>query len=236
MNLLEIKDLSVDYGGIHALRNISVQIPEGEVVSIIGANGAGKSTLLGAIAGIIKSSHGSIYYDNEDITHLKPHERLDRKLVLSPEGRRLFPELTVSENVRMGAYRTRDKNKYRQRLEHIYEIFPKVAERGSQIAGSLSGGEQQMVAIARALMSQPRLIMLDEPTLGLAPKLVHEVAKLVKTINQEGITVILVEQNAKLALRISDRAVVLETGSVVLEGSSEALLNSDRVQGAYLGG
>lgn len=236
MNLLEINNLSVDYGGIHALREVNISIPDGGVVSIIGANGAGKSTLLGAIAGIVKPSQGCIHYRNEEITNLKTHERLDQGLVLSPEGRRLFPELSVFDNIRMGAYRTRDKNKFRKRLEHIYEIFPKVAERKNQIAGSLSGGEQQMVAIARSLMSEPRLLMLDEPTLGLAPKLIHEVAKLVKTINEEKITVVLVEQNAKLALRISDKAFVLETGSVVLEGNSSDLLKSDSVQSAYLGG
>ena len=234
--MLETVGLFVDYGGVHALRDVSVAIPDKGVAAIIGANGAGKSTLLKAIAGLVRPSKGSVRLDGEDIVRLKPHERLDRGIVLCPEGRRLFPELTVYENIRMGAYRLRDNAAFRQRLEFLYGIFPRVAERSSQVASSLSGGEQQMVAIARALISKPRILMLDEPTLGLAPKLIHEVAKLVRTINEEGITVLLVEQNAKLALKISDRAFVLETGSVALEGTSAELLQSDRVQSVYLGG
>jgi branched-chain amino acid transport system ATP-binding protein len=234
--LLETTHLSVDYGGVHALRDVSVQVADKRVVAIIGANGAGKSTLLKTISGLVRQSSGSVRLDGQDISALKPHERLDRGIVLCPEGRRLFPDLTVYENIRMGAYRMRDSRQFRQRLEQLHAIFPRVAERRSQVASSLSGGEQQMVAIARALVSQPRILMLDEPTLGLAPKLIHEVARLVQTINREGVTVLIVEQNARLALKISDQAYVLETGSVALQGPSSELLESDSVQNAYLGG
>lgn len=234
--MLEINNLSVDYGGVHALRDVSVKVPDKGVVSIIGANGAGKSTLLKTIVGLTRQSHGSVTLDGQDISGLKPHERLDRGIVLCPEGRKLFPDLTVNENIRVGAYRMRDKKEFRERLEFLHGIFPRVAERGNQIASSLSGGEQQMVAIARALVSKPRILMLDEPTLGLAPKLILEVAKLVQTLNREGITIVMVEQNAKLALKISDYAFVLETGSVKLEGPSAELLQSDEVRNAYLGG
>jgi branched-chain amino acid transport system ATP-binding protein len=234
--LLETANICVDYGGVHALRGVSIRVPAKGVAAIIGANGAGKSTLLKTVAGLVRQSIGAVRLDGEDISDLKPHERLDRGIVLCPEGRRLFPELTVYENIRVGAYRMRDNRKFRQRLDFLYEVFPRVAERRNQVASSLSGGEQQMVAIARALISQPRIVMLDEPTLGLAPKLIVEVAKLVQTINKEGITVVLVEQNAKLALKISDYAFVLETGSLTLEGRSAELLASDNVQNAYLGG
>jgi branched-chain amino acid transport system ATP-binding protein len=234
--LLEATNLSVDYGGVHALRNVTVRVPDKGVVAIIGANGAGKSTLLKTIAGLIRPASGTITLDGQDITALRPHERLDRGIVLCPEGRRLFPELSVADNIRMGAYRMRDRQKFRQRLEFLHSIFPRVAERSSQIASSLSGGEQQMVAIARALISEPRVLMLDEPTLGLAPKLILEVARLVQKLRSEGITVLIVEQNAKLALKISDTAFVLETGSVALEGSSSDLMSSEKVRNAYLGG
>jgi branched-chain amino acid transport system ATP-binding protein len=236
MNLLETSKLFVDYGGIHALRDVSVKIQDKSVVAVIGANGAGKSTLLKAIAGLVRPGSGSVLLDGQDITQLRPHERLDRGIVLCPEGRKLFPDLTVYENIRMGAYRMRDKRQFKERLEFLHEIFPRIAERGKQIASSLSGGEQQMVAIARALISKPRILMLDEPTLGLAPKLILEVAKLVETINKDGVTVLIVEQNAKLALKISDQGYVLETGSVTLQGNSGELLTSDSVQDAYLGG
>ena len=234
--MLEINNLSVDYGGVHALRDVSVKVPDKGVVSIIGSNGAGKSTLLKTIVGLTRQSGGTVTLDGQEISRLKPHERLDLGIVLCPEGRKLFPDLTVNENIRVGAYRMRDKKEFRERLEFLHSIFPRVAERGNQIASSLSGGEQQMVAIARALVSKPRILMLDEPTLGLAPKLILEVAKLVQTLNREGITIVMVEQNAKLALKISDYAFVLETGSVKLEGPSAELLQSDEVRNAYLGG
>lgn len=236
MNLLNTSNLSVDYGGVHALRDVSISLPAKGVTAVIGANGAGKSTLLKTIAGLVRQNQGAVMLDGQDISRLKPHERLDLGLVLCPEGRRLFPDLTVYENLRMGAFRMRDARQFRQRLEFLHTIFPRIAERGKQVAASLSGGEQQMVAIARALMSQPRILMLDEPTLGLAPKLILEVARLVQTINREGITVVMVEQNARLALKISDYAFVLETGSVTLQGASEELLQSDRIRAAYLGG
>jgi branched-chain amino acid transport system ATP-binding protein len=234
--LLEITNISVDYGGVKALRNVNVQVPAQSVVSIIGANGAGKSTLLKTIVGLIKPSDGRVSLSGIDITQLKPHERLEMGIVLCPEGRRLFPDLTVYENIKVGAYRVKDNVKFRQSLDYLYEIFPKIKEREHQIASSLSGGEQQMVAIARALISQPKILMLDEPTLGLAPKLIHEVARLVKKVNAEGVTVVMVEQNAKLALSISDTAFVLETGLVKISGASSELLQSDEVRNAYLGG
>lgn len=234
--MLETVDLSVGYGGVSALRSVSVEVPEGEVLAIIGANGAGKSTLLKTIAGLVRPSAGRVLLDGQDITMRRPHQRLDSGIVLCPEGRRLFPDLTVYENIRMGAYRLRDREAFRKRLAFLYEIFPRVAERSRQVASSLSGGEQQMVAIARALICKPRILMLDEPTLGLAPKLILEVARLVKTINADGVTVVIVEQNAKLALKISHHAYVLETGRVSLSGSSDQLLQSDQVQNAYLGG
>lgn len=234
--MLEIQNLSVDYSGVHALRDVSIEIPDKGVAAIIGANGAGKSTLLKTIVGLTRHGRGSIRLDGEDITALRPHERLERGIVLCPEGRRLFPEMSVYDNIRAGAYRVRDARRFRRRLEFLYEIFPRVAERRNQVASSLSGGEQQMVAIARALISEPRILMLDEPTLGLAPKLIHEVAKLVRTINGEGITVIMVEQNARLALKISDYGFVLETGTLTLRGTSQELLRSDEILSAYLGG
>ena len=234
--MLETRELSVDYGGVHALREVAVSVPVGSVVAIIGANGAGKSTLLKSVAGLVRPNRGQILLEGQDITALPPHARLERGIALCPEGRRLFAEMTVYENIRVGAYRLRDANRFRTQLDLIYGIFPRVAERRNQIAASLSGGEQQMVAIARALMCHPRLLMLDEPTLGLAPKLIVEVANLVRRINAEGITVVIVEQNAKLALRISGSAYVLETGSVALSGPSAELMQTARVQEAYLGG
>jgi branched-chain amino acid transport system ATP-binding protein len=233
--LLEIQNLSVDYHGVHALRDVSIAVPDHGVAAVIGANGAGKSTLLRTLAGQTRQGGGSIKLDGEEIGTLRPHERLERGIVLCPEGRRLFPDMSVYDNIRIGAYRMRDARKYRQRLEFIYSIFPRIVERRRQIASSLSGGEQQMVAIARALISEPRILMLDEPTLGLAPKLILEVAKLVRTINAEGITVVMVEQNARLALKVSDYGFVLETGSLTLQGTSQELLSSQDVLSAYLG-
>jgi branched-chain amino acid transport system ATP-binding protein len=234
--LLKTNDLCVDYNGVHALRHVSITVPEKGVVAVIGANGAGKSTLLKTIAGVLRPNRGTVTFEGRDIVGLRPHERLELGIVLCPEGRRLFSELTVYENIRMGAYRVREERKFRDRLDFVYRIFPRIAERRNQVASSLSGGEQQMVAIARALISSPRLLMLDEPTLGLAPKLVVEVGRLVRTINGEGIAVMIVEQNAKLALRISEEAFVLETGSVTLQGKSTELLESEEVHAAFLGG
>jgi len=236
MSLLETAGLSVDYDGVLALQDVSISVPEKSVVAVVGANGAGKSTFLKTISGTVRPRRGRVMLEGRDITQLRTHERLEIGIVLCPEGRRLFSDLTVYENIRMGAYRVLDDRLFRKRLEFVYGIFPRVAERQKQIASSLSGGEQQMVAIARALISWPRLLMLDEPTLGLAPKLVVEVGRLVQTINKQGVTVLIVEQNAKLALRISDEAFVLETGSVTLKGKSTELLESENVQHAFLGG
>jgi len=236
MNLLEVDDITVAYDGVSALRGVSIAVAEREVVSIVGANGAGKSTLLKAIVGLIAPSRGRILFEDVDLSGSPPQQRLDRGITLCPEGRRLFPQMTVYENIRMGAYRTTDRGAFRQRLDLMYAMFPKLAERRGQLAASLSGGEQQMVAIARALMSRPRLLMLDEPTLGLAPKMIHEVARLVGIVKAEGIAVVLVEQNARLALKISERGYVLENGVVSLSGTSADLLADDHVQNIYLGG
>lgn len=235
MNSLEVKDLSVSYDGILALRNISLGFKDKEIASIIGANGAGKSTLLKAISGLIKPKNGNISFKGQDITNLKTYERLELGIVLCPEGRRLFPDMTVYENLKMGAYQVTNSIEFRRRMDFLHDIFPLIATRRDQIASSMSGGEQQMVAIARSLMSQPKLLLLDEPTLGLAPKLILEVIRLVQSINREGISVVLVEQNAKLALKVSDNAFLLESGNLSMQGSSEELLNSNTVLSAYLG-
>lgn len=236
MSLLEARNISVDYGGVHALRNVDIAVRDKEVIAIIGANGAGKSTLLKTVAGLVPQNEGEIFFDGKEISSLRTHERIDRGIVLCPEGRRLFPDMTVYDNIRMGAYRMSSREEFNERLEFLFEIFPRVSERRNQIASSLSGGEQQMVAIARALINKPRVVMLDEPTLGLAPKLVIEVGNLVGKIREEGIAVVLVEQNAKLALRISDYGFVIETGSVALEGPSADLLQSEEIRNIYLGG
>jgi len=236
MSLLEARNISVDYGGVHALRNVDIAVRDKEVIAIIGANGAGKSTLLKTVAGLVPQNEGEIFFDGKEISSLRTHERIDRGIVLCPEGRRLFPDMTVYDNIRMGAYRMSSREEFNERLEFLFEIFPRVSERRNQIASSLSGGEQQMVAIARALINKPRVVMLDEPTLGLAPKLVIEVGNLVGKIREEGIAVVLVEQNAKLALRISDYGFVIETGSVALEGPSAELLQSEEIRNIYLGG
>lgn len=236
MSLLEARNISVDYGGVHALRNVDIAVRDKEVIAIIGANGAGKSTLLKTVAGLVPQNEGEIFFDGKEISNLRTHERIDRGIVLCPEGRRLFPDMTVYDNIRMGAYRMSSREEFNERLEFLFGIFPRVSERRNQIASSLSGGEQQMVAIARALINKPRVVMLDEPTLGLAPKLVIEVGNLVGKIREEGIAVVLVEQNAKLALRISDYGFVIETGSVALEGPSADLLQSEEIRNIYLGG
>jgi branched-chain amino acid transport system ATP-binding protein len=236
MSLLEVCGLDVAYDGVQALRAVDLTVAASEVVTVLGANGAGKSTLLKAIVGLVPSQRGRIRFDGVELRGATPPRCLDLGITLCPEGRRLFPEMTVLENIRMGAYRSRDRAAFRRRLEQLHDMFPKLADRAGQAAASLSGGEQQMVAIARALMSRPRLLLLDEPTLGLAPKMIHEVSRLVKLINAEGIAVVLVEQNARLALRISNRGVVLENGAVSLSGTSAELLGNEHVQKIYLGG
>ena len=236
MTLLEVNAVTASYGDVVALKMVSLKVNVGEVVAVLGANGAGKSTLLKTIVGLIPTTEGEVIFDEVDISSAKPHQCLQKGITLCPEGRRLFPQMTVSENIRMGAYCVKSRTLYNRRIKQLYEMFPKLAERSNQVASSLSGGEQQMVAIARSLMSQPRLLMLDEPTLGLAPLMIHEVARLIRLIQAEGISVILVEQNAKLALKIADRGYVLETGKVKLSGSSNELLADGSVQQIYLGG
>jgi branched-chain amino acid transport system ATP-binding protein len=236
MSFLEVRDLSVDYGNVRALDSVSVSLAKDSVICILGSNGAGKSTLLRSIVGLVPSRQGSVHFDGRDITGAAPFETLKMGITLCPEGRRLFADMSVEENIRMGAYSVHDKPAVEQRLEHVYTLFPRLKERARQTASSLSGGEQQMAAIARALMSKPKVLLLDEPTLGLAPKLIHDVATVVKTISVQGISVILVEQNARLALKLSEIGYVLETGRVSLSGQSAELLGNDEIRRIYLGG
>ena len=233
--VLEIQDLHVYYGAIHAIKGISVKVPKGKIITLIGANGAGKTTTLSTIAGLVKARSGKIIFNGKDITN-KPVHMINRMgIALVPEGRRIFPELTVYENLMMGAFNRKDKDGIKQDLEWIFELFPRLKERLSQLGGTLSGGEQQMLAISRALMSRPKLLMMDEPSLGLAPILVEEVFEVIKKINDEGTTILLVEQNAFGALKISHYGYVLETGNIVLEGPSKELLENEMVKKAYLG-
>jgi branched-chain amino acid transport system ATP-binding protein len=234
--MLKISDLHVYYGGIHALKGISLEAPRGKVVTLIGANGAGKSSTLRAISGLIKNKKGRITYNDRDITTLDPVEIVKSGIVMSPEGRRIFPHLSVTENLYLGAYSRSDKDGIEKDKEWVFDLFPRLRERQNQKGGTLSGGEQQMLAVARALMSSPDVVMLDEPSLGLAPLLVKDVFEIIKVINAQGKTVLLVEQNAFAALKVAHYAYVLETGSIVLEGTGEELLNDERVIHAYLGG
>ena len=233
--MLELTALEVRYGGIAALQGISLSVPEGTVVTLIGANGAGKSTTLRAISGLVEPSAGDITFRGSSIVGLPAERIVDLGIVQVPEGRRVFPELSVDENLRVGAYLVRDKAVVAGELERMYALFPRLAERRKQVGSSLSGGEQQMLAFARALMSRPRLLLLDEPSLGLAPQLIDEVAATVGRIRQEGVTVLLVEQNAHVALNLADRGYVLETGRVTISGTGPELLDDPRVQEAYLG-
>ncbi len=233
--LLELRDLNVYYGAIHAIKGLSIKVPKGKIVTLIGANGAGKTTTLSTIAGLVKAKSGKIIFGDSDITN-KPAHLINRMgIALVPEGRRIFPGLTVYENLMMGAFNRKDKEGIKEDLEWIFELFPRLKERLSQLGGTLSGGEQQMLAISRALMSRPKLLMMDEPSLGLAPILVDEVFDVIKKINEEGTTILLVEQNAFGALKISDYGYVLETGRIVLEGPCEELLKNEMVKKAYLG-
>lgn len=233
--MLEIKNLNVHYGGIHALRGIDLTIEDGKIISLIGANGAGKSTTMKAIVGLVKKSAGSIAFDGKDITNLDTKEIVKTGIVLCPEGRRVFPDLTVAENLTMGAYLRKDKDGIKKDREWVYELFPRMKEREWQLAGTLSGGEQQMLAVGRALMSRPKLLMMDEPSLGLAPIVVKDIFKIIVEINKAGVNVMLNEQNAKAALEISDYAYVMETGIITMSGTGKELLNDDRVRAAYLG-
>lgn len=231
--LLEVKGLHVSYGAIHAIKGIDLHVNKGEVVTILGANGAGKTTTLRTISGLLKPTEGSIIFDGKDITPVQAHDIVGLGMSHSPEGRRVFGTLSVEENLMMGAYSLKKHDA--KTLEWIYQILPRLKERTKQLAGTLSGGEQQMLAIGRAIMSKPKLLILDEPSLGLAPVLVKVIFKAIKEIAQSGVTVLLVEQNAKAALKLADRGYVLELGKISYEGSSEELLNSEVIQEAYLG-
>ena len=235
MALLEVKDLEVSYGVIKALKGISFEVNEGEIVTLIGANGAGKTTTMQSVIGLIPKNGGTVLYDGQDITKTPCHKIVHLGMSQVPEGRRIFQELTVYENLLMGAYSKKKDEHFEEDLEKVYKRFPRLAERKNQIAGTLSGGEQQMLAMGRALMSRPKLLMLDEPSMGLSPLLVDEVFDIIKDINKDGTTILLVEQNAGKSLAISDRAYVLETGSIVLSGTGEELAASEEVKKAYLG-
>ena len=232
-NLLTLENLSVSYGGIRAVKGISLTVPEGEIVTLIGANGAGKSTILRAISGLVKAETGRIIYKNEDITGKPTTTIVERGITLVPEGRRVFPDLTVLENIKIGAYLRKDS--LEDDISWIYKLFPRLQERSWQMAGTLSGGEQQMLAVGRALMSKPKLIMMDEPSLGLAPIIVNDIMNIIKTVNKAGVTILLVEQNANLALKIAHTGYVCETGSITMQGTGMELLNDDSVKAAYLG-
>ncbi|HEY2028614.1 MAG TPA: ABC transporter ATP-binding protein [Myxococcales bacterium] len=233
--MLELAGVDVHYGAIHALRQVSFQVTEGEIVTLIGANGAGKTTTLRAVSGMLKPSKGTIRYQNDEIAGLKPHKLVARGLCHAPEGRGIFPNLSVTENLRLGAFLRRDSAGIAQDEERGFSLFPRLKERRSQAAGTLSGGEQQMLAIARALMAKPKLLLLDEPSLGLAPQVVEKIFSIIQEINKAGVTILLVEQNAHLALGIAHQAYVLETGSVVQSGTGAALLKSPEIRKAYLG-
>ena len=236
MAMLEVKDLQVYYGVICALKGISFEVNQGEIVSLIGANGAGKTTMMQSVVGMIPKKSGSVIFDGHDITKTPCHKIVQLGMTQVPEGRRVFQELTVYENLMMGAYTMRDQNQFKEDLESIYARFPRLAERRNQVAGTLSGGEQQMLAMSRALMSHPKLLMLDEPSMGLAPILVDQIFEIIKDLHASGTTILLVEQNASKALEIADRAYVLETGSITLSGTGKELAASDEVRKAYLGG
>lgn len=234
--LLEVKDLNVYYGAIHALKGISFHLNNGEIVSLIGANGAGKSTTLGTISGILRPRVGNIYLEGEEITQTPSEVIVQKGIVQVPEGRKIFATLTVQENLEMGAFTRGDKAEIQKSMENAFERFPRLAERRKQLGGTLSGGEQQMLAIARGLMARPRAMLLDEPSMGLSPLLVEQIFTIIRDINNQGTSILLVEQNAQMALSIADRAYVLETGRVVLEGTGQELLQNEMVAEAYLGG
>lgn len=233
--MLEIKDLHVSYGGIQALRGVSLNVPDGKIVTLIGANGAGKSTLMRTISGLVKAQSGSILWNGQELLGKPIDQIVASGIAMSPEGRRVFADLTVLENLKIGAYLRKDKAETEKDLEWVYSLFPRLKERSWQSAGTLSGGEQQMLAVGRALMAKPKMILMDEPSMGLSPLLVKEIFAIIQEVNKQGITILLVEQNAKMALAISDRAYVLETGNISIEGNAADLLNDPRVKKAYLG-
>lgn len=236
MSMLTVNDLHVHYGVIEALKGVSIEVNQGEIVSLIGANGAGKTTMLHAISGIVAKSGGDILFEGQSLAKTKAKDIVKTGLIQVPEGRRVFTGLSVYENLMMGAFLRKDKQAIQKELAHVYQLFPRLEERKNQDAATLSGGEQQMLAMGRALMAKPKLLLLDEPSMGLAPILVKEIFNIITQINQEGVTVLLIEQNAKMALSIASRAYVIETGKIVLTGTGQELLNSADVQKAYLGG
>ncbi len=233
--MLEIKNLFVSYGGIKALRGIDMQVADKKIVSLIGANGAGKSTLLRTISGLVKAHSGSVKFDGAEITGLSIDKICKMGIALVPEGRRVFTDLTVAENLKIGAYLRNGKAEIQKDLDWVYQLFPRLKERSWQFAGTLSGGEQQMLAVGRALMSRPKLLMMDEPSLGLAPLIVQQIFSIIEEINKKGVTILLIEQNANMALKAADWAYVLETGEITLSGSGESLLSNQKVREAYLG-
>ncbi|WP_130861920.1 ABC transporter ATP-binding protein [Bacilliculturomica massiliensis] len=233
--MLKIENLHVYYGGIHALQGIDLEVPDGKIISLIGANGAGKSTTLKAIMSLVQKTQGNLEFDGVNITKLETRAVVKTGIVLCPEGRRVFPDLTVSENLTIGAYLRKDKDGIRKDKEWVYELFPRMKEREWQAAGTLSGGEQQMLAVGRALMARPKLLMLDEPSLGLAPLVIKDIFSIIKEINNAGVNILLIEQNAKAALEIADYAYVMETGLITLSGPGKEILANDQVRKAYLG-
>jgi len=234
--MLEIKNLNVHYGVIHALKDVSLTVNKGEIVTLIGANGAGKTTTLRTISGLNKATSGEIFLEGKNITSISAPKRVEMNISQVPEGRRIFADMSVLENLEMGAYLRRDKAEIKKDIENVYELFPILGKRKKQMSGTLSGGEQQMLAMGRALMSRPKILLLDEPSMGLAPLLVREIFEIIKNINSTGTTILLVEQNAKMALSIAHRAYVIETGTIVMSGTGEELAKSDEIQKAYLGG
>lgn len=233
--MLEVNNLHVSYGGIRALRGVSVEVPDGKIVTLIGANGAGKSTLLRTISGLVRAESGSVAYNGEEILGKPINKILERGIAMVPEGRRVFTNLSVLENLKIGAYLRKDKAGIQKDIDWVYELFPRLQERSWQMAGTLSGGEQQMLAVGRALMSRPRLMMMDEPSLGLAPLVVKGIFEIIREINRQGVTVLLIEQNANMALKTADLAYVLETGEITLKGTGAELLTNEAVKRAYLG-
>jgi len=233
--MLKIENLYVNYGGIQALRGISMEVPDGKIVTLIGANGAGKSTTLRTITGLVKAASGSIQLDGEELLGRPIDKIVTTGIAMSPEGRRVFPDMTVLENLKIGAYLRKDKAEIEKDIQWVYSLFPRLEERSWQLAGTLSGGEQQMLAVGRALMSRPKILLLDEPSLGLAPLVVQDIFTIIKEINRQGVTVLLIEQNANMALKIADLAYVLETGCITMSGTGAEVLADDRVKEAYLG-
>ncbi|AXE31099.1 ABC transporter ATP-binding protein [Chromobacterium phragmitis] len=235
MSILEVKNLQVAYGGIQAVKGIDFHIEQGELVTLIGANGAGKTTTLKTLVGMVKKSGGSIQFDGKDAASIPSHDFVRHGLAMVPEGRGVFAKLTVEENLQMGAYYRNDKAAIQSEIEHVYELFPRLKERRLQLAGTLSGGEQQMVAMGRAMLSKPKLLLLDEPSMGLAPIIVEKIFEIIQMVSKQGVTMLLVEQNAKLALEVSQRGYVMESGRISMSGDAKELLNDERVRNAYLG-